>query len=100
MNGPAPGAAETFPFSPALREKIPVTRADALGETMMMGLRLVEEGVADGVFRERFGVGLDDLYHKQLRRLSKRGLLEWDGERARLTRTGRLLGNQVFREFI
>lgn len=94
------GAAESFPFSPAVREKIPVTRAAEMGETMMMGLRLVAEGVSEADFRERFGIGLDERYRKELRRLRERGLLEWDGTRVRLSKTGRLLGNQVFREFI
>jgi coproporphyrinogen III oxidase-like Fe-S oxidoreductase len=48
----------------------------------------------------RFGVALGERYPRELRRLSERGLLDWDGERARLTRVGRLLGNQVFREFV
>lgn len=96
MNGPA----EAFPFSPAVREKIPVTREAEMGEMMMMGLRLVGEGVADADFRARFGLGLEDQYGKKLNTLKAKQLIEWDGERVRLTRGGRLLGNVVFREFV
>lgn len=94
------GPGDLFPFSPAVREKIPVTREDEMSETMMMGLRLVREGVADVDFRARFGVGLEDQYAKELSVLAAKQLIEWDGERVRLTRAGRLLGNIVFREFV
>jgi oxygen-independent coproporphyrinogen-3 oxidase len=70
-----------------------------MGETMMMGLRLVN-GVSDARFRARFGVGLADVFGGALARLSDLGLLEWDGQTARLTPRGRLLGNWVFREFV
>ncbi|MBC7227107.1 MAG: radical SAM family heme chaperone HemW [Thermoflexales bacterium] len=70
-----------------------------MGETMMMGLRLVE-GVSDARFRARFGVGLAEAFGAELARLVGQGLLEWDGRTARLTPRGRLLGNWVFREFV
>lgn len=70
-----------------------------MGETMMMGLRLVG-GVSDARFRARFGVGPADVFGGALARLSDLGLLEWDGQTARLTPRGRLLGNWVFREFV
>jgi len=94
------GEPEPFPFSPAMREKIPVTRADEMGEMMMMGLRLVKEGVRDADFRGRFGVGLEERYAKELQMLTAKQLIDWDGERVRLTHGGRLLGNMVFREFV
>ncbi|MGB9776807.1 MAG: radical SAM family heme chaperone HemW [Anaerolineae bacterium] len=70
-----------------------------MGETMMMGLRLVA-GVSDARFRARFGVGLAEVFGAELARLADQGLLEWDGQTARLTPRGRLLGNWVFREFV
>ncbi|MBP1702106.1 MAG: hypothetical protein H6Q38_1213 [Chloroflexi bacterium] len=69
----------------------------------MTGLRLVEEGVSSQDFRERFGLTLQDVFPVQIDRLIQIGLIEWSGEgqeRLRLTRRGRLLGNQVFVEFI
>jgi oxygen-independent coproporphyrinogen-3 oxidase len=94
------GGWEPFPFSPAVREKIPVTTEDAMGETMMMGMRLVGEGVSGINFESRFGVTLNEQYGKKLRQLRELKLIEWEGERVRLTRGGRLLGNRVFREFV
>ncbi|MBL8045067.1 MAG: radical SAM family heme chaperone HemW [Anaerolineales bacterium] len=92
--------ARPFPLSSAVAQKNLLTEKDAQGETMMMGLRLVQEGVADSDFERRFGVTLAAQYPQELQTLAARGLLEWNGERARLTKAGRLLGNQVFREFI
>lgn len=69
------------------------------GETLMMGLRLAE-GVSVKRFWARFGLDLGEMYGPVLQRLVGLGLLEWDGARARLSARGRLLGNQVFGEFL
>jgi oxygen-independent coproporphyrinogen-3 oxidase len=77
-----------------------IGRRLAMGETMMLGLRLTAEGVSDARFRERFGVELEEAFGREIRRLVARGLLERLPDRVRLTRQGRLLGNQVFAEFL
>ena len=69
------------------------------GETMMMGLRLAE-GVTDARFYERFQLHLPEVYDQAIDRVCRLGLASWDGERLRLTSRGRLLGNQVFEEFL
>ena len=92
-----------FPLTPATQSAARVEPDDEMGETMMMGLRLVKEGVSDINFSARFGVPLQQKYGKQIERLVKIGLLEWAGdhhERLRLTQWGRLLGNQAFMEFV
>lgn len=94
------GEHRPYPLSPAVSECTRLGPEDAMGETMMMGMRLVREGVSSAEFERRFGVSLETRYPRELRSLQRRGLIEWDGERARLTRAGRLLGNQVFREFL
>jgi oxygen-independent coproporphyrinogen III oxidase len=94
------GGTAVFPFSSALDEKIELTAEDVMNETMMLGLRLVGEGVASETFERRFGVSLEQKYGPALSRLAAQGLVEWPRERARLTRAGRLLGNVVFREFV
>jgi oxygen-independent coproporphyrinogen-3 oxidase len=89
-----------------------------MGEFMMTGLRLTREGVSPQTFRERFGQEMDDVFGSEIEDLIKLGLLErldspllqGDGvgevprggmrERVRLTRRGRLLGNQVFMRFV
>jgi oxygen-independent coproporphyrinogen-3 oxidase len=71
-----------------------------MGETMMMGLRLVQEGVEFERFRDRFGLDLRQRFGDELVELQELGLLQEDRERIRLTRRGRLLGNQVFLRFL
>lgn len=96
------GAQGVFPRTPATVQVETVTPEAELGETMMMGLRLVEEGVSAGVFAQRFGRSLQDIYGQQIAKFVRLGLLEWTEkeERLRLTRAGRLVGNQVFLEFL
>jgi oxygen-independent coproporphyrinogen-3 oxidase len=77
-----------------------IDRRLAMGETMMLGLRLVVEGVPDERFRARFGVGPEDVFGAEIRRLVAQGLLERLPDRVRLTARGRLLGNRVFAEFL
>ncbi|MGE5603844.1 MAG: radical SAM family heme chaperone HemW [Nitrososphaerales archaeon] len=72
----------------------------AMGEFMMLGLRLVAEGVADARFLSRFGVSLYTAFDEEIEGLVRRGLLERLPDRVRLTPTGQLLGNQVFAEFL
>jgi oxygen-independent coproporphyrinogen III oxidase len=72
----------------------------AMGEFMMLGLRLVRAGVTAERFQSRFGVSLDDVFDKEIGGLVERGLLERLPDRVRLTPQGRLLGNQVFAEFL
>ncbi|MEE8392105.1 MAG: radical SAM family heme chaperone HemW [Anaerolineae bacterium] len=87
------------------QNNIPITETETIdqrmemGETMMMGLRLAE-GINDIRFRARFGIGLEKVFGEELTRLKDLGLLEWDGDTARLTERGRLLGNQVFVYFV
>jgi oxygen-independent coproporphyrinogen-3 oxidase len=86
-------------------------------ETMITGLRLTQEGVSAEGFRARFGVELREVFGKEIDELVTLGLLEWAdlsphppfpereggrrGDRSlRLTRRGRLLGNQVFMSFV
>ena len=72
-------------------------------EWMMVGLRLTAEGVSQRAFAERFGQEIHSVFRKQFARCIQNGLLEVcvEGQdRIRLTPRGRLLGNQVFMEFV
>lgn len=72
----------------------------AMGETMMLGLRLLEDGVSASSFAQRHGVSLFDKFAPQLSRLTSIGLLEVDDRRVRLTKRGVLLANSVCAEFL
>jgi oxygen-independent coproporphyrinogen-3 oxidase len=99
-----------FPLTPATANHHRQTLQDDMGEFMMTGLRLTREGVSADTFRERFGRELETVFGEEIEDLIQLGLLEWQdsplpqgegaGVRVRLTRRGRLLGNQVFMRFI
>jgi oxygen-independent coproporphyrinogen-3 oxidase len=94
---------ENFPASPAAQTVRRIDRQAEIGETMMMGLRLTAEGVSNRVFERRFHQPLEQVFSTEIKDLIEKGLLEWTGETTdslRLTRRGRLLGNQVFMRFI
>jgi oxygen-independent coproporphyrinogen-3 oxidase len=75
------------------------TPAVDIAETMMMGMRL-NEGVSYKRFEERFGVGVDVVFPKEISRLLGLKLIEMTDDAIRLSEHGRLLGNEVFAEFI
>ena len=54
----------------------------------------------DARFRSRFGRSIDDVFPAEIAALAARGLLERRPDAVRLTAVGRLLGNQVFAEFL
>jgi oxygen-independent coproporphyrinogen-3 oxidase len=71
-----------------------------MGETMMLGLRLLEEGVTAPAFEIRHGIALIDRFGEQISELTGFGLLDWDGNRLRLTQRGTLLANDVCARFL
>jgi len=72
----------------------------SMGETMMLGLRLVRVGVPFARFETMHGQPMRAAFGLSLDRLRDAGLLESDGERVRLTPKGLLVGNRVFSEFV
>jgi len=90
-----------FPLTPATVNHHKQTLSDDMSEFMMTGLRLTQEGVSNGEFQNRFGQSMQDIFGKEINELLKLGLLEREtSEVLRLTKHGRLLGNQVFMRFV
>jgi oxygen-independent coproporphyrinogen-3 oxidase len=97
-----------FPAGPATRRTIPVDTKVEMQETMMVGLRLTQEGISAEAFEARFGQTLQVAFGAVIEPLVQKRLLEWVAEdstgparrRLRLTRRGRSLGNQVFMHFV
>ena len=92
-----------FPGTPATIEFFELEKSQEMQETMMMGLRLISEGVSTKRFARRFGVDMRDIFKNEIEKLLARGLIEWADEieeRIRLTNFGHLLANQVFIEFV
>jgi oxygen-independent coproporphyrinogen-3 oxidase len=71
-----------------------------MGETMMLGLRLLTEGVTFARFQARFGLDLRAHYAGEIEELAGLGLIQATPERVVLSERGRLLGNQVFLRFL
>jgi oxygen-independent coproporphyrinogen-3 oxidase len=76
-----------------------------MSEFMMTGLRLTQEGVREHEFQRRFGQHLRDVYGNEMDELLKLELIEnfvgtGDCPAVRITKHGRLLGNQVFMRFV
>ncbi len=81
-----------------------IDRDAAMAEFMLLGLRLVREGVAAAEFEARFGLALPDHFGQAVAYGLERGLTEWidspAGPRLRLTRSGRFLANGVMMQFL
>jgi oxygen-independent coproporphyrinogen III oxidase len=83
----------------ATLEQETLDEAGRMGETMMLGLRLVR-GTSWRSFRRRFGVPMRSVYGDVIEQLCAQRLLEADARGIRLTERGRLLGNRVFAAFL
>jgi oxygen-independent coproporphyrinogen-3 oxidase len=97
----------TFPLSPVTVNHHKQTLQDDMSEFMMTGLRLTQEGISLSEFEKRFGNKLHDVFGNEIDELLKLGLIESktseffkNSEVLRLTKRGRLLGNQVFMRFV
>jgi oxygen-independent coproporphyrinogen-3 oxidase len=109
-----------FPLSPATITQTRLTPFVEMQETLMLGLRLTQEGVSPQAFHARFDRDLMEVFGKEIDELVHLGLLEWAQPKPsevyarhpiraetsqvlqvlRLTPRGRLLGNQVFMRFV
>ncbi|MBK8047833.1 MAG: hypothetical protein IPK16_12305 [Anaerolineales bacterium] len=72
----------------------------AMGETMMLGLRLIREGVPSVRFSEMHGCSPEAVFKTELAALRQRGLVTRDTDAIRLTPAGLMVGNRVFAEFL
>ncbi len=89
-----------FPWTPSLVHLRRPSPAEALGEYMMMRLRLTQEGVSWAEVRRRFGIEPQQVFAGALTRLRAWGLIEAIPGGIRLSRRGRLLANWVFEAFL
>ncbi len=77
-----------------------IDEATSRGETMMLGLRLLREGVDQARFAERYGAPVAHFYARALEQGVTQGLLEVTDERIWLTARGRFVSNQAMRLFL
>ena len=72
----------------------------ARGETMMLGLRLIDEGVAHERFAALHDADLRAVYADELAQLTDWGLIEQLPDRVRLTPRGLMIANSVLARFL
>ncbi|MDQ2872447.1 MAG: radical SAM family heme chaperone HemW [Candidatus Eremiobacteraeota bacterium] len=82
---------------PAEAERLEGARA--AGEAVMLALR-TSQGVSFAPFKERYGLEFLEFYAPVVERFVDDGLLAIDSTRARLTRRGRFLANDVCGAFV
>lgn len=96
---PSWGRHHDLPTKPLLGSLEVITPELERAESLILGLRLIEGVNLEG-FQQRYGLKLDEYYRGEIRELVELGLLEEVGPALRLTRRGRLLGNEVFLRFL
>ncbi|WP_249705049.1 radical SAM family heme chaperone HemW [Bacillus zhangzhouensis] len=84
-----------FPY----KETHQVTKAEQIEEEMFLGLRKIE-GVKSTHFQAKYGAMPEALFSTVLEELEEKGLIVQDDIGIRLTRKGKLLGNEVFQAFL
>lgn len=89
-----------FPLSSAVTDSHSVGRQEAMSDTVITQLRLLQEGLDMQAFGEKFGQTLDEAYDGLATRLVDWGLLHWESNRLLLTERGRFISNQVFYRFM
>lgn len=72
----------------------------ARGETMMLGLRFLNDGVDEAAFMARHGESMRDVFGEPITRMTELGMLEPTGRGIRLTERGMMLANSVVAEFL
>jgi len=94
------GAPRAYPLSPAVAEAHALTPAEAMSDTIITQLRLLQEGLDLEFFAQRFGQSLRSAYGETVDQLLAWNLLQERAGRLLLTERGRFLSNQVFHRFV
>lgn len=76
-----------------------VSSSEKMEEELFLGLRKTE-GVSKVKFETTYGKSIHSVFGRQLMDQKEKGLLEETEEMIRLTKDGKLLGNEVFQAFI
>ena len=87
-------------FSPAVKLATQIDKFTEMQETMMVCLRLTEEGITIEKFIERFQVNPRLVFKEEINELQGLGLIDSTEKSIRLSNKGKLLGNLVFQKFV
>jgi oxygen-independent coproporphyrinogen-3 oxidase len=86
---------------PAAVEIIPQDRHVEMQDVMMLGLRMLHEGITEERFRERFKAEMRDVFSRELRHLERKKLAHWASDGRLLLNPDKVLvANQAFIEFV
>ncbi len=94
------GAAGAYPLSAAVAAAHRPDEQEAMADTLITQLRLLQEGLDMGAFARRFGRSVREVYGETVDQLLAWGLLREKAERLYLSERGRFLSNQVFYRFV
>lgn len=86
---------------PAAAEITPQDRRTEMQDVMMLGLRMLQEGITEKRFHERFAEEMRTVFHREIRHLERKSLIHWapDG-RLLLDPDKVMVANQAFIEFV
>ena len=94
------GEGGAFPLSTAVAESHKVSQREAMSDTVITQLRLLQEGLDLEAFTRNFGQSLDAAYDGLPSQLIDWDLLVRHDGRLLLTERGRFISNQVFYRFM
>lgn len=80
-------------------DRVELTPDDVRSEAVFLGMRLMR-GVNVNQYQKLFGIDLRHAHQSELQRFSEAGLIEFEGDLLRLTRSGALLSNEIFSAFV
>jgi oxygen-independent coproporphyrinogen-3 oxidase len=82
-----------------IKEEEILSFKELMSETIFLGLRLMK-GLDLNFFKQRYGVGAEIIYSKEIDKLKDMGLLTIKGEHLQLTTKARPIANYVFTFFV
>ncbi len=94
------GQPAAYPLTAAVADSHHLSRAEAMADTVMTQLRLLNEGLDLVAFANTFGESLHAAFPGEVERLTEWGLVWEKNGRLLLTENGRFLSNQVFYRFV
>lgn len=83
-----------------LSEDIQLTNDDKMSEFVILGLRLINEGINTKEFKSRFNKDFFDVFGCMTDKFLKLGMLDIQGENIRLTDRGTYVSNAILCEFM
>lgn len=96
---PVPHYIKAVQLGNAVKETHKVTREESMEEFMFLGLRM-NEGISRWDFLQRYGTRIEKIFGDVLTKLEASELIVVTEDRIYMTAAGRMIGNDVFEEFL